>query len=185
VKLSAEKGEFSVDEGGCPLESLWALGVFEEPGDYVFPLNAVGEDGTQASASLTVSVESLETEIDVEKLDITHVGAKLVHISPKDLTAYRQAVEIIPRLKLEAYASLTVQFGKEASFTGKSMDLELAALFLSKFREITMTLPQVEKETTVDGAIKLRQPTPLDETKIRVFSRISKALFRLRVKRHE
>jgi len=186
VKLSAEKGTLSIDEGKCPLESLWSLGVFEEPGDYAFSLNALGEDGTQASASLTVSVESLEMEMDVEKLDLTHVGAKLVHISPKDLTSYRQAVEIISKLNLEAYASLTVQFGREIRFTGESMDVKLASLFLSKFREIVMSLPEVEKETKAGGTIKLRQPTPLDESKITAFAPISnKAIFRLRVKKHE
>jgi hypothetical protein len=119
-------------------------------------------------------------------LDITHVGAKLVHISPKDLTSYRQAVEIVSKLNLEAHASLTVQFGKEMSFTGKSMDVRLAALFLSKFREIVMALPQMEKETTIDGVVKFRQPIAVDGSKIVVFAPISnKAFFRLRVKRHE
>jgi predicted AAA+ superfamily ATPase len=186
VKLRAEKGELSTSEGECPFESLWSLGVFEEPGDHVFKLDAMGEDGTATSASLIVSVESLEEEVDVEKLDITHVGAKLVHISPKDLTSYRQAVEIVSKLNLEAHASLTVQFGKEISFTGKSMDVRLAALFLSKFREIVMALPQMEKETTIDGVIKFRQPIAVDGSKITVFAPISnKAFFRLRVKRHE
>jgi len=186
VKLRAEKGELSTSEGECPLESLWSLGVFEEPGDHVFKLDAVGEDGTAASASLLVSVESLEEEVDVEKLDVTHVGAKLVHISPKDLTSYRQVVEIISKLNLEAYASLTVQFGKEISFTGKNMDVRLAALFLSKFREIVMALPQVEKDTVVCGSIILREPIAVDGSKITAFAPISnRAFLRLRVKRHE
>jgi hypothetical protein len=186
VKLSAEKGTLSIDEGECPFESLWSLDDFEEPRDYVFSLNAFGEDGTQASASLTVSVESLEMEIDVEKLDLTHVGAKLVSISLEDLTSYRQAVEIISKLNIEAYASLMMQFGREIRFIGENMDVKLASLFLSKFREIIIALPQVGRETRAGGAIRLRQPISVDESKITAFAPISnKAIFRLRVKRHE
>jgi hypothetical protein len=49
-----------------------------------------------------------------------------------------------------------------------------------------MFLPEVEKETKAGGTIKLRQPTPLDESKITAFAPISnKAIFRLRVKKHE
>jgi hypothetical protein len=185
VRLSANKGILSISEGECPFESLWNLGIFEEAGDYIFKLDAIGEDGTITSVNLIVSVESLEEEIDVERLDISHVGAKLVHISPKDLTSYRQVVEIISKLNLEAYASLTVQFGKEISFTGKNMDAKLAALFISKFREIIMALPQIEKEIMVSGTIKFRQPIPIDEPKITAFTPISnKAFFRLRVKRY-
>jgi hypothetical protein len=186
VRLSTDKGVLSTGEGECPFESSWNLGAFEEPGDYVFKLDAMGEDGTTTSVSLTVSVESLEEEVNVEKLDVTHVGAKLIHISPKDLTSYRQAVEVISKLNLEAEASLSVQFGKEISFTGMSMDVKLAALFLSKFREIIMALPQMERETVVSGVIKLRQPIVLDSSKITAFVPLSnKAYFRLRVKRLE
>jgi len=186
VKLIAEKGTLSPSEGKCPLESLWSLGVFEEPGEYAFALNALGEDGTTRSATLLVSVESLEEEVNVEKLDVTLVGAKLVYISPKDITSYRQAVELIPKLNLEAEASLTIHFGKEITFTGKNMDVRLAAIFLSKFREIVMALPDMEKEIVVGGEIKLRQPLVIDESKIAAFAPLSnKALFKLRVKRLE
>jgi predicted AAA+ superfamily ATPase len=186
VRLSTDKGVLSIYEGECPFESSWSLGVFEEPGDHVFKLDAIGEDGTTTSFSLTVSVESLEEEVNVEKLDVTHVGAKLIRILPKDLTSYRQAVEIISKLNLEAEASVAAQFGREISFTGRGMDVKLAALFISKFREIIMTLPQLEKETTVSGVIELRQPLVLDSSKITAFVPLSdKAYFRLRVKRHE
>jgi len=186
VKLIAEKGTLSPSEGKCPLESLWSLGVFEEPGEYAFGLNVLGEDGTTRSATLLVSVESLEEEVNVEKLDVALVGAKLVHISPKDITSYRQAVEIIPKLNVEAEASLTLHFGKEITFTGKNMDVRLAAIFLSKFREIVMALPDMEKEMVVGGEIKLRQPLVIDESKISAFAPLSnKALFKLRVKKLE
>jgi predicted AAA+ superfamily ATPase len=186
VRLSTYKGVLSIYEGECPFESSWSLGVFEEPGDHVFKLDAIGEDGTTTSFSLTVSVESLEEEVNVEKLDVTHVGAKLIRILPKDLTSYRQAVEVISKLNLDAEASVAAQFGREISFTGRGMDVKLAALFISKFREIIMTLPQLEKETTVSGVIELRQPLVLDSSKITAFVPLSdKAYFRLRVKRHE
>jgi len=185
VKLIAEKGELSTGEGECPLESLWSLGFFEEPGEYVFSLNALGEDGTTGSATLIISVESLEEEVNVEKLDVTLLGGKLVGISPIDITSYRQAAEIVSKLNLEAEASLTVQFGKEISFAGKSMDVKLAAIFLSKFREIIMALPQMEKEAAVGGEIRPRQPLLLDESKITAFAPISKAFYKVRVKRHD
>jgi predicted AAA+ superfamily ATPase len=186
VKLTAEKGTLSPNEGKCPLESLWSLGVFEEPGNYAFDLNALGEDGVTRSVTLLISVESLEEEVVVEKLDITHVGAKLINISPKDITSYRQAVEIISKLNLDAEANLTVQFGKEITFTGGGMEVKLAAIFLSKFREIIMALPDIEKKTVVGGGIKLRQPLIIDESKISAFAPLSnKALFKLRVKKIE
>jgi hypothetical protein len=186
VKLTAEKGTLSLNEGKCPLESLWSLGVFEEPGDYAFDLTASGEDGEMKSITLLISVESLEEELTVEKLDITHVGAKLIRISPKDITSYRQAVETISKLNLEAEANLTIQFEKEITFTGRGMEVKLAAIFLSKFREIIMALPDMEKKTVVGGEIKLRQPLIIDESKISAFAPLSnKALFKLRVKKVE
>jgi len=186
VKLTAEKGALSPSEGKCPLESLWSLGVFQEPGDYTFNLNALGEDGTTGSTVLLVYVESLEEEVNVEKLDVTFVEAKLVCVSPKDITSYRQAVEIISKLNVEAEVSLTLQLGKDITFTGKSMGVKLAAIFLSKFREIVMALPDMEKETVIGGEIRLRQPLVIDESKISAFAPLSnKVLFKLRVKKLE
>lgn len=185
VKLSVEKGKLSVFEGVPPLESLWSIGVFEEPGDYVFKLDAVGEDGTSTSANLAVSVESLEEEVDVEKLDLRHVGAKLIHISPKDLTSYKQAAEIMSKLSIEAETSLTVQIGERMSFSAESEDLKLASLFISKFREIVMGLQDI-KTSLNKGIIKLRQPIVVDSSKIAAFSPLTnKAVFKLRVKKHE
>jgi len=186
VKLIAEKGALSPSEGECPLESRWSLGVFEEPGEYAFTLKALGEDGTTRSATLLVYVESLEEEVNVEKLDATLVGAKLVYISPKDITSYRQAVEIISKLNINAEVSLTLQFGKEITFAGRSMDVKLAAIFLSKFREIVMALPDMEKEIVIGGEIRPRQPLVIDESKISALAPLSnKALFKLRVKKLE
>jgi hypothetical protein len=95
-------------------------------------------------------------------------------------------VEIISKLNLDAEANLTVQFGKEITFTGGGMEVKLAAIFLSKFREIIMALPDIEKKTVVGGGIKLRQPLIIDESKISAFAPLSnKALFKLRVKKIE
>ncbi|HLI45881.1 MAG TPA: DUF499 domain-containing protein, partial [Geobacterales bacterium] len=139
INIETEKGKATPDKGKAPFEITWDLGIIEEIGEHKFRIRAIGEDNTESSATLTVIVESLEEEIEVEKLDLTYVGAKLIQITPKNLTALQMATETLSRLNQEATVpQLTLTFGENITFTCKEIDSRLAGYFAQKFRDIQM-----------------------------------------------
>ena len=126
-------------------------------------------------------MESLEEEVETEKLDSTHVGAVLTQITPKSLMAMQMAAETLSKLNQEAIVpQLTIMFGDNITFSCKDLDSKLAGYFAQKLREIEMFIKL--KETHCIGTLKLKQPITLDSQKITAFTPISaKAIFKLRV----
>jgi len=181
ITIETEKGTVMPDKGKAPFEITWDIGLLEEVGEYKFRVKAVGEDGTESAATLSIIVESLEEEVEVEKLDLTHVGAKLIQITPKNLTALQMATETLSKLNQEATVpQLTITLGENITFLCKEIDSKLAGYFAQKFRDIEMTLNL--KETQLLGSLKLKQPLTLDSSKITAFTPLSgKVLFKLRV----
>ncbi|MCX8185269.1 MAG: DUF499 domain-containing protein [Sulfolobales archaeon] len=181
IGVEVDKGTVAPSRGKPPLEVTWDLGTIEEIGHHEFRVRAVGEDGVESVKTLTVVVESLEEEIDVEKLDPTHVGAKLIQITPKDLIALQIAADTLSRLNQEAtLPQLIIAFGENITFSCRDIDSKLASYFAQKFRDIEMTLKF--KETKFVGTLKLKQPVALDSSKINAFKLLSgKAVFRLQV----
>lgn len=181
ISIKTEKGTVTPDKGKAPFEAVWDLGVIEEIGGHRFRIRAIGEDGTESASNLTVIVESLEEEIDVEKLDLTHVGSKLVQITPKNLTALQMAAETLSKLNQEATVpQLVIIFEENITFSCREIDSKLAGYFAQKLRDIEMTLKL--KETEFTGSLKLKQPITLDSSKITAFTPLSeKAMFKLRM----
>ncbi|MEM2830883.1 MAG: DUF499 domain-containing protein, partial [Candidatus Jordarchaeales archaeon] len=103
VELNVEKGRVEPSRGRPPFKASWRISGLEI-GNYNFTITAKGEDGTSSSGVLTVIVESLETEIDVNKLDSTYAGAKLLRIVPRDMFSLRMSLDFVSKLNLEAEA---------------------------------------------------------------------------------
>jgi predicted AAA+ superfamily ATPase len=181
ISIEVEKGIAKPEKGKAPFEVTWDLGILEEIGEHAFIIKAIGEDGTESTSTLTVRVESLEEEIETEKLDLTHVGAKLTQITPKNLISMQMATETLSKLNQEATVpQLIVIFEENITFSCKDIDSKLAGYFAQKLRDIEMTLKL--KQTQFIGTLKLRQPITLDSSKITAFTPLSeKAIFKLRV----
>ncbi|MCS7097590.1 MAG: ATP-binding protein [Candidatus Methanomethyliaceae archaeon] len=179
ISIQAEKGKVTPDKGKAPFEITWDLGVIEKVGEHKFRIKAIGEDGKEFTSILTVIVESLEEEINVERLDLTHVGAKLIQIIPNNLTALQMAVDTLSKLNQEAVVSqLILKFGENITFMCKEVDSKLVGYFAQKFRDIERALNL--EETQFEGALKLKQPIILDSSKITAFNSLSgRALFKL------
>ncbi len=181
IKIEVDRGTITPSEGKAPFEVMWDLGIIEEVGDYEFEIKAIGEDGTKFTSTLTVRVESLEEEIETERLDSTHTGTQLIQVTPKNLVALQMAVETLSKLNQEAIVSqLLITFDGIITISSKEIDSKLAGYLAQKLREIEMTLRV--KETRFEGVLKLKQPMTLDESKITAFTPLSeKVIFKLRV----
>jgi predicted AAA+ superfamily ATPase len=181
ISMEVEKGTVTPDKGKAPFEMTWNLGTLEGVGEHTFRIKAVGEDGTESTSTLTIRVESLEEEIETEKLDLTHAGSKLSQIIPKNLISMQMVTETLSKLNQEAKVpQLIIIFEKNITFTCKDIDSKLAGYFAQKLREIEMAIGL--KETKLECVVELRQPMTLDSSKITAFTPLSeKATFKLRV----
>lgn len=181
ITIAAEKGSVAPDRGRAPFEATWDLGVIEGVGEYEFRIRAVGEDGTESASALTVVVEGLEEEVEVEKLDPIHVNAKLIQITPRNLTALQIAAEIISRLGQEATVPrLLVKFEDNIEFSCREINSKIASRLAQKLRDIQMTLNL--RETAFEGTLRLKQPITLNSANIATLNSLSgKALFKLLV----
>jgi len=95
-------------------------------------------------------------------------------------------LEITSKLKLEARAKLTLNFGEKISFTAEDIDVKLAGIFVQNFIEMLRRIPSLEKESSLSSSIRLAQPEPLDKQKITAFMPLSeKAIFTIRVEKGE
>jgi len=181
ISMEVEKGTVTPDKGKAPFEMTWNLGTLEGVGEHTFRIKAVGEDGTESTSTLTIRVESLEEEIETEKLDLTHAGSKLSQIIPKNLISMQMATETLSKLNQEAKVpQLIIIFEENITFTCKDIDSKLVGYFAQKLREIEMAIGL--KETKLECVVELRQPMTLDSSKITAFTPLSeKAAFKLRV----
>jgi len=185
VYLKTEIGKLEIEKGTPPFTSTWHLGVLE-PGNYVFTVQASGADETTSSASLVVVVESPEEDIDVRKLETSHEGAKLLKIMPGDIYSLKMALDITSKLKLDAKARLTLNFGENIRFNAEDIDVKLAGIFVQNFIEMLRRIPSLEKESNLNSSISLAKPEPLDKQRITAFMPLSeKAIFTIRVEKSD
>jgi hypothetical protein len=181
VSISVEKGSVNPERGKPPLESIWDLGKLEEIGNHTFKIKAIGGDGTESTSILNVKIESLEEEIETDKLDLTYVGAKLTHVIPQNLVSMQMVTEILSKLNQEAVVQhLNVKLEENISLSCKDIDSKLAGYLIQKFREIEVIIKP--KDTHFIGILKLKQPLTLNSLKIASLTPLNgKALFKISV----
>jgi len=181
IRIEVERGMAKPEMGKAPFEVTWELGTLEGIGEYVFKIKAIGEDGTETMATLNVRVESLEEEIETETLDLTHLGAKVTQIIPKNLISMQMATETLSKLNQEAFVpEFIIRFEENITFSCKDVDSKIVGYFVQKLRDIEMTLKL--KETQFMCVLKLKQPITLDNPKITAFTPLSeKVKFKLMV----
>ena len=185
VRLEAEAGSVEPTEGKPPLKAVWTVGVLD-PGEYNFKVKAVSQDGTSSEAVLYARVESLEEDVTVNTLNLTHVGAKLLSISIPNILTAKMGLETVSKLNLKASASLKIEVSDNIMFSGKGLDVRLAGLFVQKFDDIFRALSTLAQEAKVDVLIKFEEPVVLDSQKITSLTILyGKATFKVRVKRYE
>ncbi len=184
VELSVDYGDLNLTKEKPPFNAVWSFTAPSDPGDYTYAVEAIS-NGITAKASLFVSVKSPEEDIEVNKLDLTHTGAKLLTMSTNDPTNLKMMLDIVSKLNLNlnAQASIKMNFGDNISFTGDKMNVKIAGLFVQKLTDILRSLPSLAAQSSVNGSVKFIEPVILDSSKITVFAPL-KAKFRLRVK-HE
>ncbi|MGC9202816.1 MAG: DUF499 domain-containing protein [Thermoproteota archaeon] len=185
VELKVDKGSLEPKKGKLPLKSKWQLGTIE-PGDYIFNVFAYGADGANASATLSVRVESLEEELSVKALNLEHENAKLLSIEAQDILSLRMSLDVASKLNLKAKANVRLSFGENVEFNCSNVDVKLVSLFVQKFEDLLRVLPSLRDEAKLDSAITFDEPVVLDKAKIAsltpLYERVS---FKLRVKRNE
>jgi len=186
VELEVDKGSLEPKKGKLPLKVKWRLDTKLEPGDYSFNVIAYGADGTSASTTFSVSVESLEEEVSVKMIEPEHENTKLLSIEPKDILSLRMSLEIISKLNLKAKANVRLSFGENVEFNCNNVDTKLASLFIQKFEDLLRVLPSLRDEAKLDSAVIFDEPVILDKAKITsltpLYERVS---FKLRIKRNE
>ena len=179
VKLAVNYGSLNLTKGKPSFNAIWSFTAPSDPGDYTYAVEATSNDIIK-KANLFISVKSLEEEVEVEKLDLTHVGAKLLSISTNDSTNLRLMLDVVSKLNLNADADVRMNFGDSISFAGYKMNVKIAGLFVQKFADILRSLPSLAAQSSVSGSVKFIEPVILDNSKINVFSPL-KAKFKLRV----
>jgi len=183
IRLEIEEGTISMEKGRPPLKADWRILTPMEPGEYAYRITATSSDGLYKKGILSLTVLSPEVEIQVDEVDLTHIGGKLVGISPSNLLGLRMSLDAISKLGVKAEVDLDIGFGEEASFSASGMDAAVARLFVEKFDEIIRALG-FEDKTKIGAIVKLEEPIPLDASKIATLTRlIGRARFKLRVKR--
>lgn len=186
VELKVDRGELSAYTGRVPFSVEWNIGLLDEPGSYKFAIEAVGSDGTIKKENLAVTVLSPEKEVEVDRIDLSYTGAKLLELILEDLVSLRIAIDVSAKLNLKAKVNVTVNFGKDIRFEGVGVDTGIARIFVQKFDEILRSLTQLGAETTVEGRVRFEEPVILESSKITAFGPLNdndRAKFRLRVKR--
>jgi len=182
VELSVDYGDLSLTREKPPFNAIWSFTAPSDPGDYTYTVKAIS-NSIEAKASLFVNVKSPEEDIEVNELDSTHIGAKLLSVSANDPTNLKMMLDIVSRLRLNADTHVKMNFGDNISFTGDKMNVKIAGLFVQKFTDILRSLPSLAAQSSVNGSVKFIEPVILDSPKIMAFAPL-KAKFRLRVK-HE
>lgn len=184
IGLEVEEGTITTEKGRPPLKGEWRIPLIMEPGDYTFRVTATAADGLYKEGLLRVTVVSPEMDVEADKVDVTHVGVKLVSITSENLLGLRMALNTIPKLGVKAKVDVDINFGEEASFTGSDVDAAITRLFIEKFDEILRSLTKLEGITSVTSVVKLEEPIILDGSKIAAVAPLTgRARFKLRVKR--
>jgi predicted AAA+ superfamily ATPase len=164
VKLAASAGAVNPDSGKPPFSAVWQLPKLTKAGLFTFTVKGVGADGQSKEASVAVEVKSLEELKEFDKLDITHVGARLDGMTFTGLTPMLLVLNRLPSLGMKGTLTLDCKVGDFVAFKCTQADIEVVVPVLRAFASAANMLQNVK--VSADGAVKFSQPEPLDEKKI-------------------
>ena len=163
VRLAVDEGTVNPDSAKPPFQAEWQLPAMKA-GTFTFTVKGVGADGQSKEASITVDVKSLEELKEFDRLDITHVGARLAGLAFTGLTPVLLILNKMPSLGMKGALTLNCTVGDSISFTCAKADIETAAPVLRALANAANMLQNVK--VSAEGAVTLSQPEPLDDRKI-------------------
>jgi predicted AAA+ superfamily ATPase len=181
IELKVEKGELNQSKGRPPMEVVWEI-LPEKTGSFF--IKAIGSDGLHKESSVSVVILRPEEEKEVEEIDLSVSGEKLLSIRSSELSSLKIAIENVNKLGIKAKASITADFGGNIGFLANGVGIEVARFLVQKLDEISRFMLQIKSNISVEGNIEFEEPVVLDGSKISVLSQLNKkAKFRLLAKR--
>jgi len=164
VKLTVSAGTVKPDSAKPTFSTEWQLPKLTKAGMFTFTIKGVGADGQSREASVAVEVKSLEELKEFDRLDLTHVGARLDGLTFTGLTPLLLILSRLPSLGVKGTLTLDCKVGDLISFACKQADIDTVAPVLRAFASAANMLQNVK--VSAEGAVKLSQPELLDEKKI-------------------
>ncbi|MEM4488724.1 MAG: DUF499 domain-containing protein [Desulfurococcaceae archaeon] len=178
VELTPDKGIIEPVSGSPPFTAKWRIDPLPA-GRHTLRVEAKGADGYSREGSFSINVRSLEEEVTVKRLDLTHVGAKLIEVSVGDLAHAQIALSRIAQLGTKAKADFSIRIGGNITINGSSADIKISELIVQRIADLARIL---QAEAFV--SVKMDEPIEVYADRISVFNALAdKATFKLRVKR--
>lgn len=139
VRLRPEEGAVEPPSGRPPFTAKWRIGPLAA-GRRTLKIVAEGSDGYVKEGSLAVTIRSLEEEVIVKKLDLRHVGAKLVEVSVGDVTFFQIALGKIAQLGAKARVDFSIKIGGNIVVSGLGADLKVSEIIVQRISDLARTL---------------------------------------------
>ncbi|MEM1757070.1 MAG: DUF499 domain-containing protein, partial [Candidatus Bathyarchaeia archaeon] len=178
VKLMLNEGTIKPASESPPFIAKWRIDSLPA-GRHVLKVAAEGADGYLREGILSVNVRSLEEEVAVKRLDLMHVGAKLIEVSVGDLTHAQIALSRIAQLGAKAKADFSIKIGGNITVNGSGADIKVSELIVQKIADLARSL---QAEAAV--SVKMDEPIEVYADRIAALNVLAdKATFRLRVRR--
>ncbi|MEM1674728.1 MAG: DUF499 domain-containing protein, partial [Candidatus Bathyarchaeia archaeon] len=178
VKLTPDEGTIEPASGSPPFTAKWKIDPLPA-GRHALRVAAEGADGYLREGGISVNVRSLEEEVAVKRLDLTHVGAKLIEVSVGDLTHAQIALSRIAQLGAKAKADFSIKISGNITVNGSGADIKVSELIVQKIADLARSL---QSEAAV--SVKMDEPIEVYADRIAALNVLAdKATFRLRVRR--
>ena len=183
IELQVEEGELSQSRGRPPMEASWEI-MPRRTGSFSIKIKAMSSDGQLKEESVYIIISSPEEERDVDKIDQSFSGEKLLSISSFDLLSLKIAIENVIKLGMKAKVSIDARFGESIRFSAERVDTDMARFLVQKLDEISRYMSQFGLKERAEGNIEFEKHTVLDDQKIAVLSQLNgRASFKLLLRR--
>ena len=178
VKLMLNEGTIKPASESPPFTAKWRIDSLPA-GRHVLKVAAEGADGYLREGILSVNVRSLEEEVAVKRLDLMHVGAKLIEVSVGDLTHAQIALSRIAQLGAKAKADFSIKIGGNITVNGSGADIKVSELIVQKIADLARSF-----QTEAAVSVKMDEPIEVYTDRIAALNILAdKATFRLRIRR--
>jgi predicted AAA+ superfamily ATPase len=183
IELQVEEGELSQGKGRPPMKVSWEV-TPRRVGRFPLKIRAVSSDGLLKEESVSIVILSPEEERDVDKIDSSISGEKLLSISSSDLISLKIAIENVSKLGMKAKVNIDAEFGGNIRFSMEGVSIDIARFLVQKLDEISRQASQLGLRTHLNGSIELENHVVLDDQKIAVLSQLNgRVIFKLLVRR--